>query len=151
MDLIWCTQLLSLSFYSKRSTALASQVNFIHQHLPDKGDGLNGRSFFLDSQKPDRPIPEPPPAAASRVSHRYAWKGNLPSQSLFTVSCWNSPCNWWPLDWRWKAILALTTSLPGTFSPNWSCRVQTGSDPGRRSQRCAWEKHLCIKRTGAGT
>lgn len=84
-----------------------------------------------------------------RVSHRYAWKCNLPSQSLFTVSCWSSPCNSRPLDWRWKAILALATSLPGTLSPNQPCRVQTGSDLGRRRfQRCALENHLCSKRTG---
>lgn len=63
-----------------------------------------------------------------RVSHRYAWKCNLPSQSLFTVSCWSIPCNSRPLNWRWKAILALATSLPGTFSPNQSCRVQTGQE-----------------------
>lgn len=87
-----------------------------------------------------------------RVSYRYVWKCNLPSQSLFTVSCWSNPCNWRPLVWRWKAILALSTSLPGTFSPNWSCRVQTGSDlDRRRSQICAWENHVCSKRTGICT
>lgn len=66
-----------------------------------------------------------------RVSHRYPWKGNLPSQSLLTVSCWSSPCNSRLLDWRWKAILALTTS---------SLALSHLTDP-------AWENHLCSKRT----
>lgn len=70
-----------------------------------------------------------------RISHSYPWKGNLPSQSLLTVLCWSSPCNSRLLDWRWKAILALTTSLPGTFSPNWSLNASARVKAQKKGQK----------------
>lgn len=127
-------------------------MSFIHQHHPDKGDGLKGRPFFLDSQKPDRSIPEPLPAAATSGFH---------TDMLGCAICSLNHCSQCyaeaalatqdPLTGGWKAILALATSLPATFSPNQSCRVQTGQEKipevclGKPSwQQKDWDKPLKV-------